>query len=70
MISRMGRSLDVNMLAQEMNIIINYPLIKVKMKNFLAETIHYLLIAFITQFILFYIKFPFNYFFIFWTIIV
>lgn len=65
MISRMGRCLDVNMLAQEMNIIINYPLIKVKMRNFLAETIHYLLIAFITHFILFYIKFPFNYFFIF-----
>lgn len=41
------------MLAQEMNIIINYPLIKVKMKNCLAETIHYLLIAFITRFILY-----------------
>lgn len=53
------------MLAQEMNIIINYPLIKVKMKNSLAETIHYLLIAFITRFILYYIKLPFNYFFLF-----
>lgn len=65
MISRMRRCLDVNMLAQEMNIIINYPLIKVKMKNYLAETIHYLLIAFITQFILYYIKLLFNYIFIF-----
>lgn len=65
MIRRMGRCLDVNMLAQEMNIIINYPLIKVKMKNYLAETIHYLLIAFITRFILYYIKLPFNYFFYF-----
>lgn len=48
MIIKMGRCLDVNMLAQEMNIIINYPLINVKMKNYLAETIHYFLIAFIT----------------------
>lgn len=61
----MGRCLDVNMLAQEMNIIINYPLINVKMKNYLAETIHYFLIAFITWFILYYIKLSFNYFFYF-----
>lgn len=33
------------MQAEGMNIAINYPLIKVKWKNYLAKNIHYLLIA-------------------------